>query len=132
MLSREYFDFVDGGKRKQDEEDVPHIEDDEDRLCDEPGWTLEEMRPSVSDKVRLSVRLASNDVEMACASGGIEVPTDVRGVLSQTRQGVQETVDLRSSDSTQASVLSEKRDALRRVDAVAAERDDVLRLVEAV
>lgn len=45
-------------------EDALHIEDDEDRLSDEPNWTLDKLQFSFSDNVRLRVQSVFDDVEM--------------------------------------------------------------------
>lgn len=130
MLVHKYFDWFDGPRRDPDVNDALHIEDDEDGLFNGPNWAINELRPSVSDNSRLSVRSAFHDVKLACATGGIDVSMDVRGVLSLMPLGVQAVVDLRSSEAAHASALSEKGDALRHGEAADAEKDDALRLIE--
>lgn len=67
---------------------------------------LDELLSSVCEKVRLSAWLAFRDVKRVCAAGGIGVPIDGDGVLLLTCHGVQETVDLLSSEAARASALS--------------------------
>lgn len=54
---------------------------------------VDELWPSICDVVRLSVQSAFNDVETACVAGDIEVPTDLRDILSLTPRCVQEIVE---------------------------------------
>lgn len=62
----------------------------------------------------------------------IDVPTDVRSVLSLMRQGVQTIVDPRPKDAEMVAALPERDEALRFVEAVGAERYDALQRFEVV
>lgn len=132
VLGSKRFSLAVGIQIDPDVDDILHIADNEDRIFDEPDWMLDKLHPSGSEKVRLGVRSAVEGAKTAGAVSGIEVPGHVFGVLPLTRQGVQTIVDLRSSDATQASALSEGGDALRHVEAVEAKTDDALPTVEAV
>lgn len=57
-LVPESFELDDGVRCDPYMQDVLHIEDDEYRLLHEPNWALEGLQLSVSNKLRLSVRLA--------------------------------------------------------------------------
>lgn len=83
-------------RRNPDGEDVLYIEDDEDRLFDEPDWTLDELWPSLSDSLRPSVCSAFCDLKTACPAGVIWVSTDVQGLHSLRHQGIQAFAYLRS------------------------------------
>lgn len=68
------------------------IKDHEEELIDLPDWELDDLRPSVSYKVRLSMQSAFDEVKMAWAEDRIYVPTDVRRDVLLMREGVQSIV----------------------------------------
>lgn len=65
------------------------IEFNREKLFDEPYWTIDELRASISDNVRFSVRSVFNDDKTLCAAGEIEFPTNITGLLSLPCHGVQ-------------------------------------------
>lgn len=65
-----------------------------------------------SDNLRLSALLDFDVGKTASAAGGIEVPTNVHGVVLLTPQCWQAIVDWSSSDAASVLDLSENGDAL--------------------
>lgn len=100
VLATKSLDSADSARRNALVKGVTQVEDHEDWLFYEPYCTLDELRLSASDNMRLRVHSAFDDVREACAVGGIEVPTDVRGEHPLTNQGVLSIVDTRSSHDT--------------------------------
>lgn len=110
-----------------DVQDAQHTVNVEGWLMDTEGWMLCDFQPFVRDNVMLSVWSAPDDVESAYVAGVIEAPKEVPCILSLMRQGVRAVVDLQPRNAACALALSEKGDALWRVETIVSERNDALR-----
>lgn len=62
VLAREYFVSFGDERRGLDVEDVLYVEENGEELFEGPDWTPDDLRPSVSNIVRLSVWSAFEEV----------------------------------------------------------------------
>lgn len=110
MLVCDYFEAVDGVRPSLSVEDDSNIEKSEEKLLDEPDWTLDELRPLGTKRgLACSWYLMTSKPPVLLVVAGM----DVRDVLSLTRQSVQAIVHLRSCNVTRTSALSKKEGAIR-------------------
>lgn len=123
-LVSKYSKSVDSVQHGLRAKEVRYVEDDGDKLLNKPTWTLDELWPSVSDSLRLSVRSAFYDIRTAFAARGISIPTYICGVPLFTHQYVQVIADSPSSEAAHVISLSHKGDALECVSVVEAGKGD--------